>query len=152
MNKFFKEANKIWPAKSAIPIIISFFVLSTLIMVVTYFVEIEVIKNDYNSFRINGRIEKIIRTNNYVFCKINSDWYGIRGDINIYISQNDILQKKTDSYKLTVTKENGKTNVYDFPNTYFCLVRENKKLIKYFKSSKLIPDSIRTSLKKCNKK
>ena len=57
MDKLFKGANKIWPAKSAIPILIIFFLLSTIIVISSMLFDRRNMEDDFYKFQICGKLD-----------------------------------------------------------------------------------------------
>ncbi len=128
----FREANKIWPTKSAIPIIASFFLVGSLIIVGSSLLDKRKKKNDYYRFHIDGKVEKYIVSKNYNFYKINGNWFGIQGMLNTHIRQSDSLIKTQNSYDIIVISSNGDEDNYQYPYTFFKMIDENDRLRKYF--------------------
>jgi len=126
-----REANKIWPMKSAIPIIATFFLIGILIMISSSLLDKREKKNDYYRFQIDGKVEKCIVSKNYKFYKINGDWFGIQGMLNTHIRQSDSLIKTQNSYDMIVISSNGDKENYQYPNTFFKMIDENDRLRKF---------------------
>ena len=133
MNKMFREANKIWPAKSGIRILIIFFLIVILIMISSSLLDKRMMKKDFYSFSLNGRIEKCVESKNYIFYKINGTWFGVQGMLNAQIKVCDSIIKSAGIYDLVVISDNGERKKYQYPTTFFKTIEGSRNLMKYFK-------------------
>ena len=134
ITKMFNEANKIWPAKSAIPILLVFFLISVSIMIGSLILDKKEQKIHYLDFQINGQIDSCVDSKKYKFLRINNSWFGVQGAINKHIETNDSILKFKGSFELFVISPTGEKNKYHYPNTYFWLVERKPELKKVFKT------------------
>lgn len=130
IDKLFTEADKIWPRKQAFQKLSLTFISLLILGMTSYLISGHIKDKKMRAFELNGKVERLIKSEKIYFYRINGNWYGIQSEMNNVIEENDSVLKERNSNKIIVFRQTVKINDYKASEMTLKNVSENKQLMR----------------------